>query len=73
MGCSAQHVSDALSNIVWSAGNVPSPPVVEHVIAIWNMLGQEQSVKANILLAQAHFGRDSPLAEYYNVTLVVNA
>ena len=62
-GCSPQNVAAALSNLVWSAGNVPSPSVVEHVIAIWNRLGQAASVKAIFLLAHAHYGRDSPLGE----------
>ena len=73
VGCSPQHVADALSNIVWSAGNVPSPAVVENVIAIWNRVGQDESVKAIFLLAQAYYGRDSPLDEYSKVTLMINA
>ena len=73
VGCSSQHVADALSTIVWSAGNVPSPAVVEKVIAIWNRLGQDEAVKAIFLLAQAYYGRDSPLDEYSKVTLLINA
>ena len=59
-GCSSQHVADALSNIVWSTGNVPSAHIVDKVIAIWNRVGQDESVKAIFLLAQAYYGRDSP-------------
>ena len=60
-------------DIVWSAGKVPTPPIVEKVIAIWNRLGQDEAVKAVFLLAQAYYGRDSPLDEYSKVTLMVNA
>ena len=51
VGCSPQHVSVALSSIVWSAGNVPTPPIVEKCIAIWDRMGQEEAVKAIFLSA----------------------
>ena len=73
VGCSPQHVSVALSSIVWSAGNVPTPPIVEQRIAIWNRMGQDEAVKAILLLQQAYYGRDSPFDEYSKVTLMINA
>ena len=72
-GCTPQHVSAALSSITWSAGNVPTPPIVEKRLAIWNRLGQDDTVKAIFLTAQAYYGRDSPFDEYSKVTLMVNA
>ena len=73
VGCTPQHVADALSKVVWSAGNVPTAPVVEKVVAIWNRLGQDDQVKAMFLTGQAYYGRDSPFDEYSKVTLMVNA
>ena len=73
VGCTPQHVSVALSSIVWSAGNVPTPPIVEKCIAIWNRMGQDEAVNAIFLLAQAYYGRDSRFDEYSEVTLMINA